>query len=281
MQIIYDIETMRTVIAQIKEKKLNIGFVPTMGALHEGHLALIKNAKAKSDVVIVSIFVNQKQFDNENDFVNYPKKLEEDSDFLHKAGVNYLFCPSNEEMWESDTETIVETTKLANILVGKVRPGHFRGVTTIVAKLFNIIEPTYAFFGEKDFQQLAIIKKMVKDLNFKVNIIGVAMVREKDGVAYSSRNSLLTFEERQAAQILSQALFSGQQEFESGMKQVEDLRAYLKTFISQEKLASIELIDILDANSLEVAEGYLHAGMVILLFVRFGSVQLIDQHILR
>lgn len=281
MQIIYDIETMRAVIAQIKEKKLNIGFVPTMGALHKGHLALVENAKVNSDVVIVSIFVNRKQFDDADDYANYPRNLERDSNFLHEVGVNYLFYPNDEEMWENDAETIVETTNLSNILVGKVRPGHFNGVTTIVTKLFNIIEPTCAFFGEKDFQQLAIIKKMVKDLNFNINIIGVSLVREKDGVAYSSRNSLLTIEQRKSAQILSQALFAAQLEFENGMKQVEDLRTFLRNFISQEKLALIELIDILDANSLETPQGYLEAGMVILLFVRFGTIQLIDQHILR
>lgn len=281
MQIIYDIKTIRHVIKQLKLEQVSIGFVPTMGALHKGHLALIKQAQKMCDIVIVSIFVNKKQFNDEQDYINYPIEIEQDIKLLAKEKVSYLFCPTSEEIWPEGVKTIVETTKLSDILIGKVRPGHFRGVTTIVVKLFNLIEPNYAFFGEKDFQQLTIIKQMVEDLNFNIEIIGVPIIREEDGVAYSSRNKLLKPNERMAAKILYQSLKAAQHEFTNGMRSVKELQNFLKHFIEKEKLAKIEVIDILEAKTLMTAKDCLKPGMVILLFVRFGTVQLLDQYILR
>lgn len=281
MQVIYDISTMRDIIVALKVQNLSIGFVPTMGALHRGHIALIDQAKSSSNVVVASIFVNKKQFDRQDDYDTYPRQLDADLKILEEAGVDYVFAPSDTEMWPPLNETIVNVVNLSELYIGKVREGHFQGVTTVVAKLFNIVNPDKAFFGEKDFQQLSIVRRMVFDLNFNIEIVGVPIVREDDGVAYSSRNQLLSIEERKAAVVLWESLKAAQIAYTQGITRAVELKEFIRKYISREALAKIDTIDIISNKDLSQVEGDASVGDVILLFVRFGSVQLLDQYTLR
>jgi len=279
MRLCTTIATIRAALLERRERKQLIGFVPTMGALHQGHLALINRAKQSSACVVVSIFVNPEQFGADEDFDRYPRDLEADRIMLEEQGVDYCFAPEVQEMWPPGHETIVETRHLSNILMGALRPGHFRGVTSVVAKLFNIIQPDQAFFGEKDFQQLAIIRRMVKDLNFPVEIIGVSIAREMDGVAQSSRNALLSPDERRRAIIIPQACAAAAQLYANGERSVQTLINTVRNVLSREKLAIIEAIDVRDCETLAETGAKLERPSVLLLTVRFGQVRLIDQHV--
>ena len=235
MQTFAEIAALREQIKQYKRDGRKIAFVPTMGNLHEGHLTLVRKAREHADVVVVSIFVNPMQFDRSDDLNNYPRTLEDDLSKLSGEGVEIVFTPTPEVIYPEglDKQTSIEVTGLSNILEGASRPGHFRGVATVVTKLFNIVQPDAACFGEKDFQQLAVIRKMTEDLAMDINIVGVTTVREMDGLAMSSRNGLLTIDERQRAPVLartmrwiSSAIRGGRDDYASVIEDASDqLRA--------------------------------------------------------
>ncbi|MBL4725242.1 MAG: pantoate--beta-alanine ligase [Rhizobiaceae bacterium] len=260
-----------------RKNGLKIGLVPTMGFLHDGHMELVRQARAACDRVIVTIFVNPTQFGVNEDLSSYPRDLERDIAMLNAEGVDAVFTPSLQEMYVPGSETIIEATRLSRILIGRLRPGHFRGVTTIVAKLFNICQPDRAYFGEKDYQQLQVIKRMVRDLDIPVEICGVPTVRETDGLAMSSRNAMLGSKERQAAVILSQALIAAEEFCLTNRVSAQKLSQIIRDKIETEPLADIRSIDIRDAVTLAPIRGTLNAPAAALLAVGFGDVLLIDQ----
>ncbi len=281
MRILKTISEVRQYIAAERCLGLSIGFVPTMGALHEGHLALVQKAKATCDRVLVSIFVNPKQFGPNEDFDKYPRDLVGDCALLKEAGIEYVFAPSLEEMWPLGNDTVVEVRKLSRILIGRLRPRHFCGVTSVVAKLFNIVQPDKAFFGEKDFQQILIIRRMVEDLAFPIEIVGVPILREADGLACSSRNQLLTLEDRKAAKIISKSGKAAEKLYRQGERSVDKLCKIVRDILQQESRAIIESVDLQDMETLCEVKGRLKKPAVLLLTVRFGTVRLIDQYILQ
>ena len=249
--------------------------VPTMGALHKAHGELIRvarNAAGKDGEVAVSIFVNPLQFEPGSDYERYPRPETADEEFCRTAGVDLLFRPSVEEVYPNDRSTFVEEASLSSMLEGKSRPGHFRGVCTVVAKLFNILAPDAAVFGEKDFQQLAIVRRMVRDVNFNVDIIAVPTVREEDGLACSSRNQYLSLEERKQATVLYKALRAA---VNSGEKSAANVVAVARDVIAQALLARIDYVELVNAETLQPVE---MAGphTVLLLAVFFGKTRLID-----
>lgn len=255
-----------------------VGLVPTMGYLHDGHLTLVRAAQAASDRVIVSIFVNPTQFGDPSDLDAYPRDEARDFALLEAAGVDAVFCPSADEMYHPEKQTTVVTEQLEHLLMGALRPGHYKGVCTVVTKLFNITGADRAFFGEKDYQQLLVIKTMVRDLDMPIEIHGVPTVREVDGLAMSSRNVRLTPEDRQAALILDKALAYGAYEASDG-RTADQLETDIRTFISREPRATIESVDVRDAATLAKIEGLIERPAVILLAARFGDVLLIDQRV--
>ena len=249
--------------------------VPTMGALHKAHGELIRvarDAAGEDGEVAVSIFVNPLQFEPGSDYKRYPRPEEADEEFCRDAGVDLLFRPSAEEIYANDRSTFVEETSLSSTLEGKSRPGHFRGVCTVVAKLFNILAPDAAVFGEKDFQQLAVIRRMVRDLNFKIDIIAVPTVREEDGLACSSRNRYLNPEERKQAAVLHKAL---QTAANAGKKSANDVVALAQRVINEAHLARIDYAEVADAETLKPVE-MVGLNNVLLLAVFFGKTRLID-----
>ncbi|WP_455477654.1 pantoate--beta-alanine ligase [Bartonella sp. B41] len=281
MKILKTIAKVRKCLAEERQLGHSIGFVPTMGALHDGHLALIQQAMAMCDRVLVSIFVNPKQFDLHEDFDKYPRDLLGDYSLLEKTGVEYVFAPSVEEMWPLGNETIVKVEKLSRILIGRLRPRHFCGVASVVAKLFNIVQPDKAFFGEKDFQQIMIIRRMVKDLAFPIEIVGVPILREDDGVARSSRNQLLTLEDRNAARIIPKSGKAAEKLYHQGERSVNKLCKVVRDILRQESRAIVESVDLRDMETLCTIKGRLDKPAVLLLTVRFRDVRLIDQYILQ
>ncbi len=249
--------------------------VPTMGALHKAHGELIRVARqaaGKDGEVAVSIFVNPLQFEPGSDYERYPRPEKADEEFCRNAGVDFLFRPSVEEVYPTDRSTFVEETSLSSRLEGQSRPGHFRGVCTVVAKLFNIVAPDAAVFGEKDFQQLAIVRHTVRDLNFNIDIIAVPTVREKDGLACSSRNQYLNSDERNQATVLYKALEAAAN---AGKKSANDIVALARQVISEAALARIDYVELVDAQSLQPIE-MVGPNSVLLLAVFFGKTRLID-----
>jgi len=249
--------------------------VPTMGALHKAHGELIRVAReaaGKDGDVAVSIFVNPLQFEPGGDYKRYPRPEKADEEFCRDAGVDLLFRPSPDEVYENDRSTFVEETSLSSTFEGKSRPGHFRGVCTVVAKLFNILAPDAAVFGEKDFQQLAIIRRMVRDLNFKIDIIAVPTVREQDGLACSSRNQYLNPEERKQAVVLHKALLAAK---DAGKESANDVVALAQKIINEAQLGRIDYVQIVDGERLKPVET-VGANSVLLLAVFFGNTRLID-----
>ncbi|MGR3513965.1 MAG: pantoate--beta-alanine ligase [Paracoccaceae bacterium] len=276
MKICPTVEDIRAVVAGYKRQGQTVGLVTTMGALHEGHLTLMRRARADHDRVVVTIFVNPTQFGEVADLAHYPSDDARDIDLLKGEGVDALFLPRVETIYPPGDETIVETTELANKLHGKVRPGHFRGVATVVARLFNICLPDAAYFGEKDYQQLQVIKRMVRDLHFPLSIVGVPTVREPDGLAMSSRNVRLTPEDRAAAVVLNQSLTEAEERVARGTT-VEDLAAAIRDRIKSEPRATLRAVDIVAAETLSSVTGPVAETLAIMLSVEFGSVLLIDQ----
>ncbi|MEO0262361.1 MAG: pantoate--beta-alanine ligase [candidate division WOR-3 bacterium] len=276
MKIIENSYKMQKISEEKRKEGKIIGFVPTMGALHEGHLELIREARKKSDFLVVSIFVNPIQFGPKEDYKEYPRDEKGDIEKCEKEGVDIIFMPDAEDMYEKNFSTYVEVKNLTKTLCGKYRPGHFKGVTTVVTKLFNIVKPHLAFFGWKDAQQLLVIKKMVKDLNFDIEIIGIETVREKDGLAMSSRNVYLNEEERKEAPYLYKALLYGKELIEKGEKDARKVKEEIKKFINRNvpkgKIQYVEIVDIENLKPLRKIKG----EIMIALAVFFGKARLID-----
>ncbi|WP_323035403.1 pantoate--beta-alanine ligase [Pararhodobacter sp.] len=278
MHICRTIADIRTTTAGFRAAGESVALVPTMGYLHAGHMALVERAKSEGQRVVTTIFVNPTQFGANEDLSTYPRDEARDLAMLQAAGVNAVFLPEVAEIYPEGAQTIVETTDLAKILIGKLRPGHFRGVATVVTKLFNIIQPDVACFGEKDYQQLCVIRQFTRDLNIPVRIVGVPTVREADGLAMSSRNVRLTPQDRAAAVILSRALTQAADLAKTGIT-ASRLRAWVAAHIQSEPRADLQSADIRDAQTLRSISGPLKAPAVILLAVKFGAVLLIDQRV--
>jgi len=263
-------------IKQQKKEGKTIGFVPTMGYLHEGHLSLVRCAKKENDLVVVSIFVNPTQFGKGEDYDKYPRDLERDLKLLEGEGVNIVFAPPVEDMYPPNYSTFVEETKLSRLWEGEFRPGHFRGVCTVVTKLFNIVKPDRAYFGEKDYQQLKVIQKMVKDLNMDIEIIGCPVVREKDGLAMSSRNTYLTPEEREQATAIYKSFLLAEKLVKEGVKDARKVEEEIKKFLKGFPLIKgIDYVAIVDPETLEPVDE-IKGGERILVAVRMPSARLID-----
>lgn len=274
------VETIREVIQIIKEWKvegLTIGFVPTMGYLHEGHQSLMKLA-GENDKVVVSIFVNPIQFGPEEDFDSYPRNFENDCKVCMENKVDLLFHPDVQEMYAKDFTTFVDMTGPTEELCGLSRPGHFRGVCTVVNKLFHIVNPDKAYFGQKDAQQLAVIRRMVRDLNMNVEVVGAPIIRENDGLAMSSRNKYLSKEERKAALILSQTIKLGKALVQSGEKNVDVIVEKMQSNLKKEPLAKIDYVKIVDASSMEIVKK-VDRPILTAMAVYIGKTRLIDNFI--
>ena len=257
-------------------KSESVGLVPTMGALHRGHLALIRTARLENDVVVATIFVNPSQFDDPDDLVSYPRDQERDLALLEQEGVDIVYLPSEDEIYPEGFDTWVDPGAWANKLEGVVRPGHFRGVSTVVTKLFNQIQPNRAYFGQKDGQQVAVIKHLVLDLNIPVEIRVIGTVREPDGLALSSRNQQLTPQERASATVIYKSLLGALQVFRAGERVAEKLRdSVLDILLLELKQEQIEYINIVDPDTFEDRQN-LTGTSLILVSVRFGKVRLID-----
>jgi pantothenate synthetase (EC 6.3.2.1) len=251
------------------------GFVPTMGYLHEGHLSLVRRARAENDRVAVSIFVNPTQFGPHEDYARYPRDLERDLRLLEPLGVDLVFVPSVEEMYPPGFQTWVIVEEVSRPLEGASRPGHFRGVTTVVAKLFNILQPDRAYFGQKDAQQTVVIRRMVQDLNIPVEIVICPTVREPDGLAMSSRNTYLNPEERRAATVLFRALQAAKARYEAGERDAEGLREAMREVIRAEPLARIDYVSVADPETLQELER-VEGPALLSLAVYIGTTRLID-----
>ncbi len=277
MRICRSISDCRAAVKELRATGETVAMVPTMGFLHAGHMSLVETAKAEADHVVVSIFVNPTQFGESADLDAYPRDEDRDLAMLREAGVAVVFLPEVETMYPTGDETIVETTRLANMLHGEVRPGHFRGVTTVVARLFNIVQPDVAVFGEKDYQQLQVIKRMVADLHMPLTIIGAPTVREADGLAMSSRNVRLSPEDRQAALVLSKSLTVA--EAAAPGATVADLHKVIADTIATEPRAALKGLDIVEAETLNNIDGPLTGPTAIMISVAFGDILLIDQRV--
>ncbi|MGY6547572.1 MAG: pantoate--beta-alanine ligase [Roseinatronobacter sp.] len=277
-------DTIRGCVADWRAQATPVVLVPTMGFLHEGHLSLMRMARGRAGMqgrVVASIFVNPTQFGPNEDFDSYPRDETRDLELLRGEGVDAVFAPEAREIYSPQAQTIVETTELAKALIGKLRPGHFRGVATIVTKLFNIIRPDAAVFGEKDYQQLAVIRTMVRDLDMGIEILGAPIAREANGLAMSSRNVRLTPDDRAAAPILARALDQAQAlaRAQTGIT-ASRLRAHVRATLDAEPRARVQSVDIRDAATLATISGPLTRPAVILLAVSFGAVFLIDNRVI-
>ena len=261
----------------IRLEKKSIGLVPTMGFLHEGHLSLIEKAKSRCDFVVVSVFVNPTQFAPNEDFDKYPRDLERDKELLIRKNVDALFLPSENEIYGDNFQTYVEVSGISGILEGKFRPSHFKGVATIVSILLNCVKPDAAFFGQKDAQQTAIIKKMVSDLKLDLSIEICPIVREKDGLAMSSRNSYLSADERNDALVLYKALSSAERMIEEGERKSKNIITEMVNIIGEVKSSALDYIDIVETTAFELSD-QLEAGKeyYILIACKIGSTRLID-----
>lgn len=276
MEIIHGIDQLRTLVKLEKNSSKSIGFVPTMGFLHEGHLSLMREAKKETDFVVVSIFVNPTQFGPNEDLESYPRDLTRDLALCASVGVDLIFVPEVEEMYPEGYSTyVVCEGEITKKLCGASRPTHFKGVTSVVAKLFNMVSPHKAFFGQKDAQQVAIIKKMVRELNIDIEIVSCPIVREPDGLAMSSRNTYLSPQERNDALVLSQALNEVKQKMDSGMRDVKGLLEGMKRKISECQSAEIDYVSIVNANTLEDLD-LIQGEVLVALAVKIGKTRLID-----
>ena len=271
----------RAAVADMRRDGQSIGLVPTMGFLHDGHMTLVRAARAQCDRVVVSIFVNPTQFGPNEDFATYPRDPDRDLAMLQAEGVDAVFTPEPAEMYHPEAQTIVETTGLSGVLMGALRPGHFRGVATVVTKLFNIVQPDRAFFGEKDYQQLQVIRTMVRDLDMPLEIVGVPTVREADGLAMSSRNVRLTPDHRAAAPALNAALDWAAATLPGQPMTAAALAEAVAARIDPAPGAEVQSVDVRDAATLAPIDGPILRPAVILLAVRFGKVLLIDQRVVQ
>jgi pantoate--beta-alanine ligase len=280
MEIINRRQRMFSISRMLRRAEKMVGFVPTMGALHEGHMALVKEARQRCDIVIVSIFVNPKQFNESSDLEKYPRDLTADAAVLADHEVDYAFAPDVSEIYPEGFSTYVDVEDLTLGLEGASRPGHFRGVATVVTILFNTVRPDLAFFGQKDAQQVAVIKRLTTDLGFETEIVIVSTVREESGLAMSSRNTLLTAEQREKAVVIIEALRQAKVEFKKGERNASDLTEIVKRRIAEEPIAKLDYIAIVDRESLQPIEQIGDEEALILAAVYLGEVRLIDNVIL-
>lgn len=275
MEVIKTKNELRELLNKERQRGSSLGLVPTMGFLHKGHLSLMEEARRRDDVVVASIFVNPTQFGPGEDYVAYPRDLPRDMWLASSAGVDYLFVPEADEMYQDNSITFVDMEGLTDVLCGASRPGHFRGVMTVVTKLFNIIRPDRAYFGQKDAQQVLIIKKMVKDLDMGIDIVEMPIVREEDGLAMSSRNSYLTESERKSALVISRSLSDARDSINKGENRAGLIKEAMIKEISSERAASIDYIEIVDAQTLKPIER-IEGGVLIAAAVKIGRTRLID-----
>ena len=274
MEITGSIKRVREQVREWRKAGLTVGLVPTMGYLHEGHKSLIDKAVEQNDKVVVSVFVNPMQFGPTEDLESYPRDMDRDAALCEKAGASLIFHPEPEEMYDDNFSSFVDMNTLTGGLCGKTRPIHFRGVCTVVAKLFNIVTPDRAYFGQKDAQQLAIIRKMVQDLNFDIQIVGCPIIREEDGLAKSSRNTYLSEKERTAALCLSRAVKAGQDTICKGIK-AEEVLAKMRAIIEAEPLAKIDYVSMVDALDMQPVES-VEKDVLVAMAVYIGKTRLID-----
>ena len=274
MKIVSTIEEVRAQVKEWKKEGQSIGFVPTMGYLHEGHMSLI-DAAGENDKIVVSIFVTPMQFGPTEDLASYPRDLEHDAKLCEEHGVDLIFHPTPEEMYGDQFYSYVDMDVLTKELCGLSRPVHFRGVCTVVTKLFNIVTPDRAYFGQKDAQQLAVIKRMVKDLNMPLTITGCPIIREADGLAKSSRNTYLSIEEREAALVLSRSIFLGKEMVEKGERDCKKILAAMTAEIEKEPLAKIDYVKIVDLDTMQQVEK-IDRGILAAIAVYIGKTRLID-----
>lgn len=275
MQIIKTIHELRPIVKAWRKEGLSVGLVPTMGYLHDGHKSLIERAVKENDRVVVSDFVNPTQFGVNEDLASYPRDIARDAALCEKAGAALIFHPQPEEMYAPDNCTFVDMNRLTKGLCGKTRPTHFSGVCTVVSKLFNIVTPDRAYFGEKDAQQLAVIRRMVRDMNFDIAIVGCPIVREPDGLAMSSRNTYLSEEERGAALVLHRALSLGEEMMRAGERDTGKIRQAMVDMVEREPLAKIDYVEIVDSDTLEKVE-WAATSVLAAMAVYIGKTRLID-----
>jgi len=278
MKVITNIEEIKSYLRKLQRQGQSIGLVPTMGYLHKGHQSLIRQAAEENDLVVVSIFVNPTQFGPGEDFERYPRDLERDIQLTKEAGGHLIFAPTASEMYPQGYHTYVEVEKLTETLCGASRPGHFRGVTTVVSKLFHIVNPDRAYFGQKDAQQATVIQKMVKDLNMDVNIEVCPIVREPDGLAMSSRNTYLNLEERKQAVVLYQALSKGKEQIKQGEKDAARVKQTVQQMIEEQPLAKVDYVSIVHYETLEEVQE-INSSVLLAVAVKFGKTRLIDNMI--
>jgi pantoate--beta-alanine ligase len=279
METITDVQTMQERCAEARREGRRIAFVPTMGYLHEGHLSLLREGRRRGDLLVLSIFVNPTQFGQGEDLDSYPRNLTGDSEMARSAGVDLIFAPEARDVYPAGYATYVNVEGLTDTLCGRSRPGHFRGVTTVVCKLFNIVQPHVALFGTKDFQQLAVIRRMTRDLNLPVEIVGMPIVREQDGLAMSSRNVYLSAAERRQALALIDAIRLAVKRVGEGERRAEALIDFVRQRIEREPDTAIDYVQICHAETLEDMET-VDSDSVLLLAVRIGGTRLIDNHYL-
>lgn len=275
MKIIQKIDELKAFIQCQKKIGKSIGFVPTMGYLHDGHMSLVKASKQENDITVMSIFVNPVQFGPKEDYSRYPRDLERDAKMAEAEGVDVIFYPTVEEMYPDGYKTYVQVEGITEVLCGKSRPGHFRGVATVVCKLFNIVEPDRAYFGQKDAQQVAVIQRMVKDLNMNLEVISCPIIRESDGLAMSSRNVYLTAEERRAALILNKSIQEAVQKVKAGERDAGKVLTMVKNRIETEPLAVIDYVELYEAETLQPIE-IIQGKVLLAVAVKFGTTRLID-----
>jgi pantoate--beta-alanine ligase len=280
VEIINRRQRMTSLARKLRREHKTIGFVPTMGALHEGHLRLVSEARQMCDVVIVSIFVNPTQFNDPKDLEKYPRDLTADAALLAEYQVDYVFAPSVEEIYSPGASTFVYVEGITETLEGASRPGHFRGVATVVTILFNTVRPDFAFFGQKDAQQVVVIQKLTRELGFETEIVVVPTVREENGLAMSSRNALLTAEEREKASIIYQGLRESKLAFRNGERNALNLEQIVRNKIESEPLALIDYVAVVSAETLEPLDVIGDEPVLIAVAVKFGNVRLIDNTML-
>ena len=279
MKVITTIKEMQSEIIEQKMNQKSIGFVPTMGFLHEGHLTLLRKAREENDIVVLSIFVNPLQFGPTEDFSTYPRDIERDQALAESVAVDYLFFPAVTEMYPSPSSVRVMVQERTDVLCGKSRPGHFDGVATVLTKLFNIVMPTRAYFGNKDAQQVAVVDGLIQDFNFPIELVAVEVVREEDGLAKSSRNVNLTAVERSQAKVLYVSLTEAKRAIDQGERNVAKLKALITEIIDQESAAKIDYVEILSYPRLMPIEA-LEGTFIMAIAVKFSKVRLIDNFIL-
>lgn len=278
MQVVKTVKEVRDIVAEWRSQGLTVGLVPTMGYLHEGHQSLIRKSAEQNDRTVVSVFVNPIQFGPTEDLDSYPRDLERDKNAVEEAGGNLIFHPEPSEMYPSHFTSFIDTSETTELLCGAVRPIHFRGVCTVVGKLFNIVTPDRAYFGQKDAQQLATIRRFVRDLNFGIEIVACPIVREEDGLAKSSRNTYLNAEERKAALVLSQSLKIGKELIENGERDSKVVIETIKTALEKEPLARVDYVEVVDFENIQRVDK-IHGETLVAIAVYIGKTRLIDNFI--